>query len=94
MSLVGPSTVTAGQEHEHREWLHNLLTVKPGWTGPWAVRQAETLETEMQLALYYIRNWTVWMDLQILFRVARLFFTQWRRSGGSERQSSPTTLGS
>lgn len=79
MSLVGPRTVSAGLEPEHREWLPNLLTVKPGWTGPWAVRHAETLESEMQLALYYIRNWTVWLDLQILLGTARLFIAPWLR---------------
>ncbi len=84
MSLVGPRTVNAGQEHEHSEWLHNLLTVKPGWTGPWAVRHTETLETEMQLALYYIRNWTVWLDLQIIFRTARMLIAPWWRANQVE----------
>jgi len=72
MSLVGPRTVSTTQEETYRHWLPNLLTVKPGWTGPWAVSGRETLEEEMRLTLYYIRNWTIWLDLQVLFQSAKL----------------------
>ena len=88
MSLVGPRTVSTSLQPEHREWLPNLLTVKPGWTGPWAVHRADTFESEMQLALYYIRNWTVWMDLQILFRTARLSLFQRTGTYTDSRHSS------
>jgi len=77
MSLVGPRTVTCDLEAMHSPWLPNLFTVKPGWTGPWAVGGAQTLEGEMRLALYYIRNWTIWLDMQILFQTAKLVVRQW-----------------
>lgn len=80
MSLVGPRTVSSDLEYEHRPWLPSLLTVRPGWTGPWAIGSPEELEAEMRLALYYIRNWTIWLDLQILFRTAKLLLAHMGRT--------------
>ena len=72
MSLVGPRTVSYIQEAAHQPWLPNLLTVKPGWTGPWAVGDADGIEEEMRLATFYIRNWTIWIDLHLLFQAAKM----------------------
>lgn len=70
MSWVGPRTVSVGHVDVHWPWLPNLLTVKPGVTGPWAVGGSRSLEAEMRLTMYYIRNWTIWLDLQILLQTA------------------------
>jgi lipopolysaccharide/colanic/teichoic acid biosynthesis glycosyltransferase len=70
MSWVGPRTVSLGQVEIHSPWLPNLLTVKPGITGPWAVGGERTLDDEMRLTMVYIRNWTIWLDLQILAQTA------------------------
>jgi lipopolysaccharide/colanic/teichoic acid biosynthesis glycosyltransferase len=71
MSWVGPRTVSLGQVDVHSTWLPNLLTVKPGLTGPWAVGEQRSLDEEMRLTMYYIRNWTIWLDVQILAQTAR-----------------------
>lgn len=71
MSWVGPRTVSVDHVEVHSPWLPNLLTVKPGLTGPWAIGDKRTLDEEMRLTLYYIRNWTIWLDLQILAGTAR-----------------------
>ncbi len=70
MSWVGPRTVSLGQVEIHSPWLPNLLTVKPGITGPWAVGGDRTLDDEMRLTMVYIRNWTIWLDLQVLAQTA------------------------
>lgn len=70
MSWVGPRTVSVGQVAIHSPWLANLLTVKPGITGPWAVGWKRTLDDEMRVTMVYIRNWTIWLDLQILAQTA------------------------
>lgn len=70
MSWVGPRTVSVGHVEVHSPWLPNLLTVKPGITGPWAVGRERTLDEEMRLTMVYIRNWTIWLDLQILLQTA------------------------
>lgn len=68
MSLVGPRTISRNQDILVEPTLANLLTVKPGITGPWAVGGERTFDEEMRLTTYYIRNWTIWMDIQILFQ--------------------------
>jgi lipopolysaccharide/colanic/teichoic acid biosynthesis glycosyltransferase len=70
MSLVGPRTISVGDEGVYGPWLHSMVTVKPGITGPWAVRSVRTLDDEIRLTMYYIRNWTIWLDLQLLVRTA------------------------
>lgn len=78
MSWVGPRTVSVGQAEVHSPWLPNLLTVKPGITGPWAVVAEHSLDEEMRLTMVYIRNWTIWLDLQILGQTAQRIFRRER----------------
>jgi lipopolysaccharide/colanic/teichoic acid biosynthesis glycosyltransferase len=51
-------------------WQFNLLTVKPGITGPWQVQGRCNLsyEDRVALSMYYIRNYSIWADLDILLR--------------------------
>jgi lipopolysaccharide/colanic/teichoic acid biosynthesis glycosyltransferase len=72
MSLVGPRPIPVARAAVYQEWLPTLLAVKPGFTGPWVVgaREVLTLQDEIRLDLYYIRNWTIWLDLQILLQTA------------------------
>ncbi len=76
MSMVGPRPVPTERARLYQEWLPTLVSVKPGITGPWVVAGAsvDSLEAEIRLDLYYIRNWTIWLDLQMLVQtVLRLF---------------------
>jgi lipopolysaccharide/colanic/teichoic acid biosynthesis glycosyltransferase len=76
MSLVGPRPVPTEHALLYQEWLPTLASVKPGITGPWVVAGAavDSLEAEIRLDLYYIRNWTIWLDLQMLLQTGlRLF---------------------
>ena len=69
MSIVGPRTIAAGEEERFGSWLSTLLTVKPGVVGPWIVAHRNvSTEDEVRLDMYYVRNWTIWLDLQILFQ--------------------------
>jgi len=70
MSLVGPRMISP-QEMEHfGKWGMNLLTVKPGLTGLWQVsgRSDTTYDERVQLDMYYIRNWTIWSDIFLLWK--------------------------
>lgn len=81
MSLVGPHPVLPEERQRFERWLPNLLTVKPGLTGPWAVQEpAASLDDEMAMNLFYIRNYTIWRDLEI---AARSIFKLVSRRGGS-----------
>jgi lipopolysaccharide/colanic/teichoic acid biosynthesis glycosyltransferase len=66
MSLVGPRPITPAVRARYRRWMPSLASVKPGVTGPWSVVPVAALEEEMRAAMYYIRNWTIWLDLQVL----------------------------
>jgi len=72
MSLVGPRPVNPRNVAPYQTWLPNLLSLKPGMTGARAssAEKSITLEQEMRLELYYARNYSIWLDLQILFQTA------------------------
>ena len=76
MSLVGPRPITPAARARYRRWMPSLASVKPGVTGPWSVVPVAALEEEMRAALYYIRNWTIWLDLQILAQTALVTLRQ------------------
>ena len=68
MSLVGPRMISPGEMDKYNQWGINLLTVKPGITGLWQVsgRSDVSYEERVRLDMYYVRNWTIWLDLQLL----------------------------
>lgn len=70
MSLVGPRMITQPELEKFGKWRHNLLTVRPGLSGLWQVsgRSDLSYEDRVRLDMYYIRNYTIWLDLKILFQ--------------------------
>jgi exopolysaccharide biosynthesis polyprenyl glycosylphosphotransferase len=68
MSLVGPRMISPAEGEKYGRWRMNLLTVKPGITGLWQVsgRSDISYEERIRLDMYYIRNYSIWLDLQIL----------------------------
>ncbi len=69
MSLVGPRMITEEEGCEYGRLKLNLLTVKPGITGLWQVsgRSDVSYEERVRLDMHYIRTYSIWRDLQILF---------------------------
>lgn len=69
MSLVGPRMISPEETTQYGRMRLNLLTVKPGITGLWQTsgRSDLTYDERVQLDMYYIRNYSIWLDLQILF---------------------------
>lgn len=70
MSLVGPRMISPEELPKYNQWGINLLTVKPGITGLWQVSGRSDIQYEerVRLDMQYIRNWTIWLDLQLLLR--------------------------
>jgi exopolysaccharide biosynthesis polyprenyl glycosylphosphotransferase len=70
MSLVGPRMITAEEAARYGKWQLNLLTVKPGITGPWQVQGRSDIpyDERVRLSMNYVRNYTIWSDLEILLR--------------------------
>lgn len=58
MSLVGPRMIVPEEASKYGRWQLNLLTVKPGITGPWQVngRNDISYEQRVNLNMRYIRG--------------------------------------
>ncbi|MBK9748482.1 MAG: sugar transferase [Chloroflexi bacterium] len=69
MSLVGPRPPTPDEVSLYEAWHLQRLQVKPGMTGLWQISgRSEVPFDEMCLMdIYYIENWSVGLDAQILF---------------------------
>ncbi|CAG0964196.1 partial O-antigen biosynthesis protein WbqP, partial [Anaerolineae bacterium] len=76
MSVVGPRMITPAEVEKYGKWRLNLWTVKPGITGLWQVsgRSDVSYGERVRLDLYYIRNYTFWFDIQILWRTIPVIF--------------------
>jgi exopolysaccharide biosynthesis polyprenyl glycosylphosphotransferase len=70
MSLVGPRIISPPELAQYGQWAMNLLTVRPGLTGLWQVsgRSDVTYEERVRLDMFYIRNYSIWLDLQLLLQ--------------------------
>jgi exopolysaccharide biosynthesis polyprenyl glycosylphosphotransferase len=68
MSLVGPRPPVPTEVESYEDWEKARLEMPPGITGLWQVRgRSEIVFDEMVLMdLYYIENWSLRLDLQIL----------------------------
>ncbi|MCC6300317.1 MAG: sugar transferase [Anaerolineales bacterium] len=68
MSLVGPRMISPEEVAMYKQFDMNLLTVNPGMTGLWQVsgRSDVSYDERVRLDMYYIRNWSIWLDLQLL----------------------------
>lgn len=70
MSLVGPRPLIPEEVQGHDEWARKRLKVTPGLTGLWQVsgRSDLSFDEMVLLDIYYIENWTIWLDIKILLR--------------------------
>jgi lipopolysaccharide/colanic/teichoic acid biosynthesis glycosyltransferase len=80
MSLVGPRMITSQELKFFGKWDLNLLTVKPGITGPWQAngRSDLTYEDRVKLNMQYIRNYSIWLDIYLLWQT---FWVVLKREG-------------
>jgi exopolysaccharide biosynthesis polyprenyl glycosylphosphotransferase len=72
MSLVGPRPCIPYEYELYKEWHKRRLSVLPGITGVWQVRgrSAVNFDDMVALDIFYVENWSVWLDLKILFQTA------------------------
>jgi exopolysaccharide biosynthesis polyprenyl glycosylphosphotransferase len=73
MSLVGPRPALPTEAEEYDDWVRNRLNVKPGMTGLWQVsgRTETSFADYVRFDLFYIQNWSLSLDLWILWRTFR-----------------------
>ena len=72
MSLVGPRPVVLDELERYGDGKRYYLEVRPGITGLWQISGRSDLDYEERVSLdtWYVRNWTLWYDIFILFKTA------------------------
>lgn len=92
MSLVGPRPIEPAELRSHERWWNSLATMRPGLTGLWRLDTADlTVEERVALDLYYIRNYSLGLDLQILYLTVRGLVGRLRGAAGALARWQPTT---
>jgi exopolysaccharide biosynthesis polyprenyl glycosylphosphotransferase len=80
MSLVGPRPALPDEAARYGDYVRRRLVVKPGLTGLWQVNGRSDLswEESVRLDLRYVENWSLVLDLQILWKTLSAV---WRGAG-------------
>ena len=70
MSLVGPRPIIQEELVRYGEHTADYLMIKPGITGMWQVSGRSDIDYEERVMLdsWYVRNWSVWLDIMLLWR--------------------------
>ncbi len=70
MSLIGPRPIVAEEIELYGMDFETYKQVLPGLTGMWQISGRNDLpfDDRVSLDVYYIQNWSIWLDLYILFQ--------------------------
>jgi exopolysaccharide biosynthesis polyprenyl glycosylphosphotransferase len=70
MSVVGPRPEIPYLVEKYQPWQRKRFAVPPGITGWWQVsgRSDKPMHLHTEDDLYYIQNYSIWLDIQILMR--------------------------
>ncbi|MDS7802298.1 undecaprenyl-phosphate galactose phosphotransferase WbaP [Klebsiella michiganensis] len=70
MSLVGPRPIITAELERYNDEVDYYLLSKPGMTGLWQVsgRSDVDYDTRVYLDAWYVKNWSMWNDIAILFK--------------------------
>jgi len=78
MNLVGPRPYLPREIKKIGGSYQIISRVKPSVTGMWQVRGRNLLSFRERILLdeYYIRNWSLWLDIVILFKTIKVLITR------------------
>jgi len=71
MSLVGTRPPTIDEVEKYKNLHHRRISIKPGITGMWQISgrsQITDFDEVVRLDTYYIDNWSVGKDIEIIFK--------------------------
>jgi undecaprenyl-phosphate galactose phosphotransferase len=70
MSLVGPRPIVESEVRFYGDDIAHYYNTRPGVTGLWQVsgRSNTTYTRRVQLDVWYVNNWTVWLDIAVLLK--------------------------
>lgn len=77
MSLVGPRPYLPREKGDIGEYLSTITLTVPGITGFWQTSGRNDVSFAGRVAMdtWYVRNWSIWLDLMYLFKTAKIVFT-------------------
>lgn len=77
LSIVGPRPIIDVETKIYGNYKDMLLSVKPGLTGFWAAngRSDTSYKRRRAMEIYYVKNRSLLLDLQIIFKTAISVFT-------------------
>ena len=78
MNLIGPRPYLVGEKEKLGEDAETILHVKPGITGFWQIkgRNELTFEERKELDVWYIQNWSLWLDFIIFVKTFEVLITR------------------
>lgn len=70
MSVIGPRMSTREELERCGPYRDVILSVRPGISGYWQVngRQNVSFEEHVAMDVYYVENWSLWLDFRILLK--------------------------
>jgi Undecaprenyl-phosphate galactose phosphotransferase WbaP len=70
MSLVGPRPIVQSEVRFYGDDIAHYFNTRPGVTGLWQVsgRSNTTYARRVQLDVWYVNNWSVWLDIAVLLK--------------------------
>lgn len=77
MSLVGTRPPTVDEFEQYSAYHKKRLCRTPGLTGAWQVSGRSNItdfEEIVKMDVEYIENWSLWKDIQIIFKTVKLVF--------------------
>lgn len=86
MSMVGPRAYVKNELDEQtkkypatKKYVKNILSVKPGITGPWQTggRNEVSFRVRAKLDAEYARKKNIWTDVVILFKTPQAMISKW-----------------
>jgi len=74
MSVVGPRPYMLNEKEKIGDAIDTIREVSPGITGLWQVsgRSDVDFHSRVKLDVWYIRNWSLWMDIMILAKTIKV----------------------
>ena len=77
MSLVGTRPPTEDEFEKYNQYYRRRISMTPGLTGMWQVSgrsEIENFDDVVKYDLQYIDNWSLWLDIKILFKTIWVVF--------------------
>lgn len=74
MSLIGPRPIVDDEIPRYKEGYELYKRIRPGMSGFWQVsgRSDTDYDERVEMDSYYVRNWSVWLDIVILMRTVSI----------------------